>query len=266
MSDPHVRHGETRAAWDVVARAKYRDEFDQHVAHLRSGGHNLLGPEVDELRTLLAGAHVVHLQCSHGLDSLGLLNAGAESVVGVDISPDMIDQARRKAAAVGADSASFICSDVTSVPSGLTETADLVYTGRGSLPWILDLPGWAQTVRAVLKNSGHVFLFEGHPLAALWRRDVSAPELREGASYFADEPDEFPGFPAELVRREGGDDAARMLERYWRPGEVMDALISQGLTIRRYREYPVLFWNQFPGWSDELRSRLPNSYSILARL
>lgn len=265
-SEPHARHRETGAAWDVVARGKYRNEFDEHVAFLRSGEHNLLAAEAEELRNLLPGAHVVQLQCSHGLDTLGLLSAGAASVVGLDISAEMIDQARRKAAAVGADSASFICSDVIDVPDELAGTADLIYTGRGSLPWILELAAWAETVRSVLKNGGHIFLFEGHPLTALWRREASALELREGASYFDEHPTELPGFPAEIVRRESGDTGPSMLERYWRPGEVMNALIAQGLTIRLYREYSILFWDQFPEWSDELRSRLPNSYAILARL
>jgi SAM-dependent methyltransferase len=263
---PHAQHRETEAAWDLVARVKYRHEFDEHVAVLRSGRHNLLPAEAEELQDLLPGAHVVHLQCSHGFDTIGLLNAGAASVVGVDISSEMIDQARRTAAEVGADAASFLCGDVIDVPDELAGTADLVYTGRGSLPWILDLAAWAGTVRAVLKHGGHIFLFEGHPLTALWNRETSALELRKGASYFDEHPTELPGFPAAIVRRESGDTGPRMLERYWRPGEVMDALIARGLTIRRYGEYPTVFWDQFPEWSDELRSRLPNSYAILARL
>ena len=265
-AEPQAQHRETKAAWDVVARAKYRDEFDEHVAPLRSGRHDLLAAEVEELRDLLPGADVVHLQCSHGLDSLGLRNAGAASVVGVDISSEMIDQARRKAAAAGADAAAFLCSDDVDVPDELHGTADLVYTGRGSLPWILDLAAWAGTVEGVLKAGGYVFLFEGHPLTALWKQEASGPELREGASYFDEHAAELPGFPSGIVRRETGDAGPRMLERYWRPGEVMGALIARGLTIRRYREHPTLFWDQFPEWPEELRGRLPNSYSILARL
>lgn len=264
-NDPEAQHRETGAGWDVVARAKYEAELDEHVSLLRGGGHNLLEAEARELEGLLADAHVVQLQCSHGLDALGLLNAGAASVVGVDISPEMIAQARAKADAVGTDSASFVCSDVTRVPSELDGTADLVYTGRGSLPWILDLSPWAETVRRLLKEGGRVFIFEGHPLTALWRRGVSTLELRDGVSYFDDRATEAPGFPTGIVRREAGEGGPRMLERHWRPGQVMDALIAHGLEVERFREYPVLYWDQFPDWPEELGRRLPNSYAILAR-
>lgn len=216
------------------------------------------------LEELLPGSHVVQLQCSHGADALGLLNAGAASVVGVDNSSEMISQAEAKAAAVGAQSASFLRSDVTSLPTELDGTADLIYTGRGSLPWILDLPAWADSVRRILKPRGHIFIFEGHPLASLWNRDAESLEPRTDASYFDDEPAEDPGFPADVVQREVGDGRPRMLERHWRPGEVMEVLISAGLDINLFREYPVVFWNQFPSWSGELKARLPNSYAILA--
>jgi SAM-dependent methyltransferase len=264
-SDQDPRHRETRRSWDVVARTKYRVEFDEHVALLRAGGNYLLDAEAQVLAKLLPGSHVVQFQCSHGADALGLLNAGAASVVGVDISGEMISQAEAKADAVGAQSASFVRADVTSLPTELDETADLVYTGRGSLPWVLDLPGWADAVRRVLKPRAHIFLFEGHPLASLWNREAESLELRPGASYFDEEPAEDPGFPADVVQREVGDGRPRMLERHWRPGEVMEVLTSAGLSIKQFREYPILFWDQFPLWPDDLKARLPNSYSILAQ-
>lgn len=265
MAPQDPAHRETAKAWDVVARTKYQAEFDHHIELLRSGHHNLLEPEVEALTALLPGSHVVHLQCSHGLDALGLLNAGAASVLGVDISDEMIMQAKAKAAALGTASASFVCSDATDLPPELAETADLVYTGRGSLPWILDLSVWAEAVRRLLKPGAHVFVFEGHPLAALWNREADHLELRSGAAYFSDDVTEARGFPADVVRRELGDARPRMLERNWRPGEVIDAVISVGLSLVQFREYPVLFWDQFPRWPEELRERVPNSYSILAR-
>jgi len=257
-------HDETARAWDVVAQAKYGAEFEAHIKLLREGGHNLLGPEVDALADLIAGAHVVHLQCSHGLDALGLLNAGARSVVGVDISPKMVAQALAKADVLQFESASFICADVVDPPAELDDTADLVYTGRGSLPWVLDLASWAGAVARILRPDGYIFLFEGHPLASVWDRTVSEPRLRPGASYFSTEPKEEPGFPAARVEREWGQGRPKMLERHWRPGEVIGALIDAGLEVKHFREYPDLFWDQFPAWSEETASSLPNSYSVLA--
>lgn len=232
---------------------------------LLAGRHNLLDVELELLRDLLPGSHIVHLQCSHGLDALGLLNAGARSVVGIDISQEMIDQARAKAGAVGAEGAEFICSDVTDLPAGLAATADLVYTGKGALPWVLDLEAWAESVRRLLRPTGHLFVFEGHPLDALWDREAARLVLRPKAGYFDETPSEAPGFPASVVERKLGSARPRMLERQWRPGEVIEVLLAAGLELKLFREYPVLYWDQFPEWADDLKRRLPHAYAILAQ-
>lgn len=257
-------HHETARAWDVVARAKYRAEFDDHVALLRAGRHNLLEAEAVTLVPLLPGSHVIHLQCSHGLDTLGLLNAGAESVLGIDISAEMISQARETAAAVKFPG-EFLSSDVVDAPEELTGTADIVYTGRGAVPWILDLTAWAATVCRLLRPGGHLFLFEGHPLDALWERDADHPVLRADVSYFGDGAREHPGFPSEVVRRELGEGHPKLRERHWRPGEVIDELLHAGLSLLHFREYSTQFWDQFPKWPTSVRDSLPHSYSVLAR-
>lgn len=258
-------HRETAKAWDIIARAKYEAEFREHVELLRSGQHNLLAVELEMLGTLLRGAHVVHLQCSHGLDALGLLNAGAASILGIDISEEMIRQAQAKAAAVGAEAAEFICADITDLPDTFSSTANLVYTGRGSLPWVLDLEAWAESVSRLLRPMGHVFVFEGHPLDALWDREADGLVLRPNIGYFDAAPSEAPGFPASVVTRAAGSERPRMLERQWRPAEVIEGLLARGLELKAFREYPVLYWDQFPRWPIELRNRLPHSYAILAQ-
>lgn len=209
---------------------------------------------------------VVQLQCSHGLDALGLRNAGAGSVLGVDISGEMIAKAKAKAEAVGTDSASFLCCDVTELLSNLDRTADLVYTGRGSLPWILDLTAWAESVARLLKPGAHIFIFEGHPLASLWDREAEGLQLRKDAGYFNVEAVEHPGFPASIVQQESAAARPRFLERHWPRGDVMDALIAANLNIRLFREFPILFWDQCPRWPEELKRKLPNSYAIFAQL
>lgn len=257
-------HRETARGWDAVAREKYDAELDEHLARLRAGGHNLLDAEAELIGDLVAGADVVHFQCSHGLDALGFLNLGARSVLGIDISEAMIDQAKRKAAAFRPDDAAFLCADVIDLPEGLEATADIVYTGRGSLPWVLDLDAWAASVRRTLKPGGHIFLLEGHPLDALWDRAAPGLRLRPGVGYFDDVPRESPGFPASAAERALGAERPHMVERQWRPGEVVEALLGAGLRLVRFRELPVLYWNQFPGWPAELVERLPHSYVILA--
>jgi SAM-dependent methyltransferase len=256
-------HEENGLAWDIVAQAKYEAEMEEHIELLRAGGHALLPPEVDALRPHLSGAHVVHLQCSHGLDALGLLNLGAGSVTGIDISPAMIRQAQRKASALGR-SATFVCADVLNVPARFDGSADIVYTGKGALPWIMDLSAWAKVVGRLLRPGGRVFIFEGHPLDALWEREAGGLELRQNVGYFDSAPQENPGFPAEVVERQLGPKRPRLLERFWTPAEVITSLLSAGLRLELFQEHPLLFWKQFPRWPEELITRLPHSYSVLA--
>jgi SAM-dependent methyltransferase len=264
--NPKKIHSETAAGWDLLARHKYRREIEDHVRLLREGGHSLLPVELRELGNLLPGAAVIHLQCSHGLDALGLLNLGAASVTGVDISAEMIGQARIKSERLGVP-AQWICSDVLEVPRELDASADLVYTGKGALPLIMDLGRWAQVVHRLLKDGGVLYLLEGHPLDGLWDRSADGPELRsDGIGYFDEEPREHPGFPAAAVARvqpEGHRPSMR--ERLWRPGQVMSALVDAGLVFERFAEHPALFWNQFPNWPEELKWRLPHSYSLRFR-
>ena len=254
---------ENGVAWDIVAQAKYEAEVGEHIELLRAGGHTLLPPEVEVLRPYLSAAHVVHLQCSHGLDALGLLNLGAGSVTGIDISPAMIRQARQKASALGR-SATFVCADVLDVPARFDGSADVVYTGKGALPWIMDLAAWAKVVARLLRPGGRVFIFEGHPLDALWEREAGQLELRQDVRYFDAVPRENPGFPADVVERQLGPPRPRLLERFWTPAEVITSLLSAGLRLELFREHPLLFWKQFPRWPEELIARLPHSYSVLA--
>jgi SAM-dependent methyltransferase len=256
-------HEETARAWDVVARAKYDAELEEHVQLLRSGGHSLLPVEIEALQPHLSGAHVVHLQCSHGLDALGLLNLGAASVTGFDISPTMIRQAQRKAEALG-KSASFVCADISSLSSDFDGSADLVYTGKGALPWLMDLALWGRVVARLLRPGGRVFVFEGHPLDWLWERDADSLQLRTGVGYFDTEPRENSGFPADVVEKELGRQRPRLLERQWRPDQVIASLLDAGLRLESFREHAVLFWEQFPRWPEQLQARLPHSYVIMA--
>jgi SAM-dependent methyltransferase len=259
-------HAEIARGFDAIAASKYRAELADRIALLRSGEHSLLHVEVEELRDLLPGASIVHLQCSHGLDALSLLTLGASDVSGVDLSSEMIQLATELTQQLGL-TARWFCADVVDPPAELRASADLVYTGKGSLPWIMDLDAWATSVHSLLKPGGRLYLFEGHPLDNLWDRESENLQLRaDGSGYFDSEPRENSGFPASALRRVKPDtERPVMQEKFWRPDQIMAALADAGLQHEMYREHPELFWDQFPHWSNELRRRLPHSYSLRYR-
>lgn len=141
MKHPDAFIDSNQDAWDRAALA-YKDDIERDVAVLREGQNNLLVPERRILGDLSGVGRAIHLQCSHGLDALSLLNLGVDEVIGVDISRVMLDQAAQKSEALGAK-AKWVHCDVLDTPAGLDATADLVYTGRGALPWVCDLGRWA---------------------------------------------------------------------------------------------------------------------------
>jgi SAM-dependent methyltransferase len=214
----------------------------------------------------LRGASIVHLQCSHGRDGLSLLSLGAANLVGVDVSAERIRQAATLSEAMQSP-ARWICADVLAAPADLDATADLVYTGKGSLPWIMDINAWAGVVHRLLKPGGRVYLLEGHPLDNLWDRTSGSLRLRDAnVSYFDEVPRENAGFPATALNRAHAERGRpRMRERFWRPDQVLAALTAAGLVFESYREHPDLFWDQFPEWPDDLKGRLPHTYSVRYR-
>jgi predicted TPR repeat methyltransferase len=141
LEDLKELHRENERVWDMVARSKYARDVDEDVAFLKAGGISLMSHERRLLGNLTSWcARAIHLQCSHGLDALSLWKLGAGEVIGVDISECMLALADRKARLLAAP-AKWIHSNVLDVPEELNATADLVYTGKGALPWVMDLDG-----------------------------------------------------------------------------------------------------------------------------
>jgi SAM-dependent methyltransferase len=262
-----AKHQETGVTWNVTAAIYARDE-EADIAMLRSGGNSLLPPEhrfLHDLDTWCGRA--IHLQCAGGTDTLSLWRMGAAEVVGVDISEGMIAVARRKSAALGA-SARWFCADILDTPHELDQTADLVYTGRGALPWMLDLRAWAAVVARLLKPGGRMYIFEGHPLDWVW--DMDAPMYQLSArtgSYFSEQVVTDRGWPifSNPVQGHAAKEQLHVHERQWTLGTIMNSLVAAGLRLEHFEEHPDLFWNQFPNLPKELADRLPHTFSLLMR-
>lgn len=263
---PQQIHQETGAAWDLIAKAGYSGEIAEDIDFIRNGGISLLEPE----QTLLQGLAewcdcAIQLQCSGGRDLLSIWKLGAQRIIGVDISETLLGYAAQKATALNAP-ATWVHADILATPAALNGVADLVYTGRGALMWMMDLQAWAAVVARLLRPGGRVLIFEGHPLDNLWVRDADTFVLRpDGVGYFPDVADENPGFPISALARAvaGNPTRPQMLERHWRPSEVINALTTAGLRYLHFEEYPLLFWDQFPNLPPSVADRLPHTYSVL---
>jgi SAM-dependent methyltransferase len=264
-ADVRGMHDANRAAWDEAAE-RYEGWLAEAIAMISAGGSNLFPVE----QALIGDLHgrcrrAIHLQCAGGRDTLSLWTAGAEEVVGVDFSPRMLDLARRLSDAVGAP-AHWIESDVLDTPHDLDGTADLLYTGRGSLMWLQDLDAWAAVLARLLAPEGRLVLFEGHPAEWLFDVDDDGRWIATDYDYFAG-PEASKGWARDYIDHLSipDDDQSWKFARAWTLGEVVTAIVGAGLRLESMAEHPIDWWGGHGDAAPAERGRVPLSFSIVAR-
>jgi SAM-dependent methyltransferase len=193
----------------------------------------------------VSGRRGVHLQCHIGTDTLSLHRLGAR-MSGLDFSEPALVEARKLAAATGAD-IDFVQADVYDAAKLFEPgTFDLVFTGIGALCWLPDVGRWADVVAALLRPGGRLFIREGHPM--LWaiderRTDVLAVEF----PYF--------GTAEPLVWEESGTYVStdhpfeHTTTHSWNHGfgEIVTALFAAGLELTSLEEHDSVPWQALPG-------------------
>lgn len=236
-----------------------RANWDERApAHASSPDYNLkrfiddpasISDVVQFDRTLLGevrGLIGVHLQCHIGTDTIALSRLGAR-MTGLDFSPAAIEQARALVAKSG-DSVIFVESDVYDAASALGgERFDLVFTGIGALCWLPSVSRWAATVAALLKPGGRLFIREGHPM--LWSLTDARPDglLVVDLPYFErDEPSVWED-GGTYVETDVVFTANTTHEWNHGLGEIVTALISEGLEITGLVEHDSVPWEALPG-------------------
>jgi len=263
--DVRGMHLATRVAWDEAAE-RYERWLDEAIEQISSSGTNLFGAEIELIGDLHGRCRrAIHLQCAAGRDTLSLWNLGADEVVGVDFSPRMLELAARLTAATGAP-ARWVLADVLDTPGELDGTADLVYTGRGSLIWLQDLDAWAAVIARLLSPAGRFVLFEGHPVEWLFDVDDDGHWIATDYDYFAG-PEASKGWAPEYIDRLSIPDADQSWKfaRAWTLGEIITALLGADLRLDQVAEHPVDWWGGHADVRAEERGRVPLSFSVVGR-
>ena len=263
-ADVRAMHRANRTAWDEAAE-RYEGWLAEAIELIGSGGTNLFPIE----QRLIGDLHgrcprAIHLQCAGGRDTLSLWTAGADEVVGVDFSPRMLALARRLSDAVGAP-ARWIEADVLDTPHELDGTAELLYTGRGSLMWLQDLDAWAAVLHRLLTPTGRLVIFDGHPAEWLFDVDPDGRWMATDYDYFAG-PEASRGWAREYIDHLSipDDDQSWKFARAWTLGEVVTALVGAGLRLSSLAEHPVDWWGGHGDAAPAERGRIPLSFSVVA--
>jgi SAM-dependent methyltransferase len=220
------------------------------------------------------GLRGVHLQCHIGTDTLSLARLGAR-MTGLDFSPAALAEARRLAADTGAD-ITYVEGEVYDAVDLLGAGAfDLVFTGIGAICWLPSIQRWAETVAALLRPGGRLFIREGHPM--LWTledgRDddlvvVRFPYFETEAPTVWDDESTYVETDAVLTNTTTHD---------WNHGlgEIVTALLDAGMRITALVEHDSVPWEALPGQMEQVGDlkewrlrdrpeRVPHTYTLQA--
>lgn len=254
-----------------VNQKSWNDRVDFHLDSemydmkaFTEGKSSLNEPELKILGDI-SGKNVLHLQCHFGQDTLSMSRMGA-SCTGVDLSDKAIETAKELNARLGLK-AEFVQSDVYSSPEKINKKYDIVYSTYGTIGWLPDIKKWAATVSHFLKPGGRLILIEFHP--TLWMFDDDFEKI--AYCYFNDEAivetttGTYADRDADLIKKEIS----------WNHGlaEIMTALMTNGLSIKRFEEYDYSCYDCFPGMEKigenkyrllKFGNKMPLMYSIEA--
>ncbi|MGE5463951.1 MAG: class I SAM-dependent methyltransferase, partial [Syntrophothermus sp.] len=194
------------------------------VEGFKAGKERLKSIELEEVGDV-RGRTMLHLQCHFGLDTLAWARHGA-TVTGVDLSNESIALAQSLSRELKIP-ATFICSDILTLPENLQGQFDIVFTSYGILHWLRDLNRWAQVIEHFLKPGGFFYIVEDHPFMRVFSSDPDLGIKVDNPYFFAEEP-----YKAETAGSYANDFQGRVRNYYmWDHslGEVINSIIGAGL-------------------------------------
>ncbi|WP_068547722.1 class I SAM-dependent methyltransferase [Thalassotalea crassostreae] len=220
-----------KEAWNKRTKVHVDSKF-YDVKAFKNGKSSLNKIELEQLGNVDRKS-LLHLQCHFGQDTLSWARLGAK-VTGVDLSTAAIAQAKQLNLDLGLD-AKFIADDIYNFGAHNSEQFDIVYTSYGVLCWLPDLTRWAQLIEDSLSIGGEFHLVEFHPFN----------DLLSGYSYF---PQVDPDVEEEGTYTENCDGETSTVVTWAHSiSEVVNALISVGLNIELFNEYPYSPYDCFEG-------------------
>ena len=229
-----------RQRWDEMVAIHEKSRF-YDVASFKNGRITVTNLERKEMGDV-SGKSLLHLQSHFGMDTMSWARLGA-TVTGVDFSQEAITLARSLAQEL-AIPARFVCSNIYDLPDEalIPDKFDIIYTALGVLSWLPDLETWGKIIAHYLKPGGTFYLLEAHPF--MLTLDDRNMEFKTAYPYFAPEALRF---EAEHSYADGETILEHKVEYGWNHtfAEILNALLSQGLTIEFLHEFAFCGWQYF---------------------
>jgi SAM-dependent methyltransferase len=211
------------------------------VEGFKAGRERLKSIELEEMGDV-HGKSLLHLQCHFGLDTLAWARHGA-IVTGVDLSNESIVLARTLSEDLKI-LATFICSDVLTLPDHLQDQFDVVFTPYGILHWLRDLRRWAKVIAHFLKPGGFFYIVEDHPFMRVFSSDPEQGIKVDNPYFFSEEPYRAETEGSYATNFEGEKRTYYIWDHSL--GEVINSIIEAGLRIEYLHEFPFALRAKFP--------------------
>jgi SAM-dependent methyltransferase len=231
-----------KLAWEEAFENRREGWGEDIVNRIRNEENPFLVKElIDELCDYdLKGKTIAQFCCNNGRELLSLYKMGAEYGVGFDIAENQISFANMTAEKLQMN-CTFIATDILEIDDRYNNTFDYIFITIGALTWFKDLNAFFKKVSDCLKEGGHLFINEQHPvidmLAAAGEDnyDPSSPEKLVN-SYFRNEP---------WVESDGmgymSDSSKEFKKTFYSFShsfsEILNAIIQSGMQIKRLEEF-----------------------------
>lgn len=230
-----------RIAWnEVTPRHQAGRKIDLKEKFAESGYSTLDEIDTAKLKQIgLKDKVVAQLCCNNGRELLSLINLGASSGVGFDISDAAIDEAK-ELAQISKLKAEFVRTDVYEIAGSYNGKFDLVYLSIGAMTWLPDLERFFEVISRILKPGGDLLIYEMHPFLYMFALEDDPEYDREHLKEVM-----FSYFKTEPWKDESGLDyigntkyeSSTKFSYTQKLSDIFNPIISNGMEIKEFIEY-----------------------------
>lgn len=256
-----------RTAWNEVTPIHQKARRINLKEKFKEKGFSTLDELVtSKLKEIpIKGKIIAQLCCNNGSETLSLVNLGAASGVGFDISDEAIAEADELAGISGLN-CRFVRTDVYDIGKEYYDSYDLIYVSIGALPWLPDLDGFINLISKMLRKNGILFIYEEHPfiymLATKDEKEFDSKNpLKITYPYFKKDP---------WVNDTGidyiGKSSYKSETNYCFShtlSEIISGVVKNDISITEFTEYPHNINSEFEHIENE--NMLPLCYILIGR-